>query len=118
MKCVACLVLLQYGTFDAGCEQDLQSAYDCVKRLCTKSCISGLSGIIDSRRADSEQQMARAEIMATAALEFYYCKAKEILCKNRAFLEKIVEAYTKKEILLASDIAEIKKSCEIVPVSL
>lgn len=47
-----------------------------------------------------------------------YRKAKEILCKNRAFLEKIVEAYTKKEILLASDISEIKKSCEIVPVSL
>ena len=109
---------LRFGMFDAGCESDLENTFNIVQELCTKSCISGLSGFMKPMHGSSELQSTRAEIMVTTAVEFYYRKAKEILRKNWEFLEKIVEGYKNKEILLASDIAKIKKECKIVPVSL
>lgn len=109
---------LHFGCFDAGCDEDLQNAFNCARSLYTKSCLGGLSGFMKSGYGSSELQSTRSEIMVATAVEIYYRKAKEILCKNWEFLEKIVEAYSQKEILLASDISAIRESCEITEVTL
>ena len=66
----------------------------------------------------SDAQDKRAEIAATAAIEDFYRRAKEILCKNRGFLTKMAEALATKDVLLAADIADIRAGCEVIGVAL
>ena len=67
---------------------------------------------------ESDEQKRCVEVATTALVENFYRKAKEALCKNREFLEKIVVALAERDVLLASDIAAIKESCHIVEMTL
>ena len=62
----------------------------------------------------SESMNSRNEAVTQAELERYMIKTKDILLKNRAFLEKAAEVLMEKETLLYSDICEIKKEVEII----
>ena len=45
----------------------------------------------------------------------YLFKAKEILCDNREYLDKLAAELIEKETLLNSDIARIRATCTIKP---
>lgn len=107
----------KYGIFDAGCERDLDQAFDRTKDLVVNTCIRGLhlhcNGYEDSERLKSEQEQVVA-----AEVEKFYRKAKEIISLNHEFFEKIAVALAEKRLLSAVDIKKIKSECEIVPVVL
>ncbi len=65
----------------------------------------------------SENMNSRSEAVTHAELERYMLKARDILLKNREFLEKATEALLKKETLLYSDIREIKSQVKITEVA-
>ena len=60
---------------------------------------------------------ARNEAVTQAELERYMIRTKDILLKNRAFLEAATEALIEKETLLYSDIRRLKERFEIVKVA-
>ena len=51
-------------------------------------------------------------------MEKYFRKAKEILAKNNEYFEKVAQALARKKLLTAVDMAEIKSTCRMVPVTL
>ena len=66
----------------------------------------------------SEDMNARSEAVVQAMLEEYMLRTRDILIKNRGFLEAATEALIEKETLLFSDIREIREKFEIVKVAL
>jgi len=58
----------------------------------------------------SESMNSRNEAVVQAELERYLFKAKEILIKNKEYLEQITNALLEKETLLASDIQKIREN--------
>ena len=60
---------------------------------------------------------SRNEAVVHAELERYMLKARDILLKNRTFLEKATELLLKKETLLYSDIKALRESVTIVEVA-
>ena len=78
-------------------------------------CHSGTNGIgllnFDRRITDAEAAAVRAE------LERYTFKVRDILIKNREFLEKAADELYEKKYLLRSDIDRIKASVNILPVA-
>ncbi len=64
----------------------------------------------------SENMNSRSEAVTHAELERYMLKARDILLKNREFLEKTAEELMKKETLLYSDIRAIRESATIAEV--
>lgn len=107
----------KYGIFDAGCERDLDQAFDRTRDLVVNNCTSGLhlhcNGYEDSPRLKSEQEQA-----VSAEVEKYYRKAKEIISLNYEFFERIAVALAEKRLLSAVDIQKIKSECKIVSVAL
>lgn len=61
--------------------------------------------------------ISRREIVIQAELERYMLKARDILLKNRSFLEHMTEELTEKETLLYSDIQRIRDAEQIVAVA-
>ena len=102
---------LEFGIVDAGAQNDLRQAFSLAQHL---YCDGGFSMYED----ESDEQKRCVEVATTALVENFYRKAKEALCKNREFLEKIVVALAERDVLLASDIAAIKESCHIVEMTL
>ena len=66
----------------------------------------------------SENMNSRNEAVTHAMLEDYIRKARDILLKNRDFLEKAVDALISKETLLYSDIKVLRESTNITKVIL
>ena len=60
---------------------------------------------------------ARNEAVVHAELERYMFKTRDILLRNRDFLEKTAKELVKKETLLYSDILKIRQSVKITEVS-
>ena len=58
----------------------------------------------------SENLNARNEAVVHAELERYMYKAREIIAKNKEFLEKLAEELIQKETLLSSDVQRIRAS--------
>ena len=101
---------------DAGSADDLDRVFCAARDLYEDLCYGGFSMMVDHRT--TQKQDERSEIAATGMIEELYRKAKEILCKNREFLEKMAAVMAEKDVLLASDIADIREGCEVVEVSL
>lgn len=59
---------------------------------------------------------SRIEQATAAEIERYYRKAKEILSANMDFLDAMANSLLEKGILAMYDIADIKKTCNIVSV--
>ena len=65
----------------------------------------------------SENLNARKEAVVHAELERSYFITKDILLKNKAFLEKASSALIEKETLLYSDIKAIRENVTVIGVS-
>ena len=114
-------VELSYAeTVANGCEEDIEKAIKAIRAgfSTTGSAGFGMVDVSINRFPDSSESFnARNEAVAQAELEHYFLKAKDILLKNRDFLEKTADALYKKQVLLWSDIQAIRKSVNVLPVA-
>lgn len=107
----------KYGIFDAGCDRDLDFAFDRTKDLVVNNCVCGLH-LHKNMYEDSQRLWAEQEQAVSAEVEKYYRKAKEIISLNIDFFEKVAVALARKRLLSAVDIKQIKSECKIIPVTL
>ena len=97
---------------DNGCQSDLNRAADLIRDRLSESAVKGLFMLDVSNNRfpeSSEEFKVRNEAVVHAELENYMLKTKDILLKNRDFLEKTAEALIGKETLLYSDIRKSKE---------
>ena len=104
----------------SGCQEDIFRAFDMIREGMSGAGTHGF-GMIDVSNnrflASSESMNSRNEAVTQAELERYMIKTKDILLKNRAFLEAATEALIEKETLLYSDIRKLRERFKIVKVA-
>lgn len=112
----AAVELYYSETCASGCQYDIHRAYDHIRRSVSTSGTNGL-GMIEISNCDfrdpSESMNTRNEAVVHAELERYMFKTRDILLKNRKFLEKAAKELMQKETLLYSDIRRIRESVKI-----
>ncbi len=89
----------------------MENAYRCLRDEISENGLLGFSMLDVSHRLSSdtsESMNSRIEAVVQAELEKYMFKAKEIILKNKEFLEKVSQALEEKNNLLSSDIQKIK----------
>lgn len=111
-------VELYYADVHAsGCYTDMKRAAGQIRTAITENCVSGF-GYMDIEShftpAMSENLNSRNEAVVHAELERYLFKAKDILLKNKDFLEKVTAALIEKETLLYSDIRALRESAAVI----
>lgn len=109
-----CAIELKYGRTDAGCVSDIERAIDVVTRIVTQYCGLGFDKC-STRHFDfdlSDSQKYYQERTINDELEKYYQKVRELLVNNRKFLDDLANAITKKKLLTAYDIKEIKENLQ------
>lgn len=102
----------------AGCMEDIDTAAQLIREGISSTASSGFAMLdVTTRRfpESSESFLERNETVVQAELERYYRMARDIVYRNRAFLEKTVDALMEKNALLASEIRAIRESVTIVP---
>ena len=104
-----------FGEVDVGASNDLRRAFKITARFVDDYCGYGFDSYIDSVVLPySENTSNRCSDKISFILDNCYQEVKEILIKNREFLEKIAQKLLEKTTIMMSDIQEIKKSCNIV----
>lgn len=98
-------------TCASGCRQDLVRAMRAIEIDVTANGSNGLSLIRFGYSPDELD--SKIQTVVKAELERYMFQTRDILIKNREFLEKIADALVKKETLLYSDIQRIKESVKL-----
>lgn len=107
-------VELNYGTFAGGCESDIRNAFECIREEISENGSMGFGMVDVSCHFEPSQFLnAKIETVVQAELERYMFQAKEIVLKNKGYLEKIANALLEKETLLASDIQKIREEWAI-----
>lgn len=105
-------VELNYGMCADGCESDIKRAFECIRDEISENGSMGF-GMVDVANhrfpETSESLNSRNESIVQTELERYFYKAKEIILKNKEFLDTIVCALIEKETLLSSDIKKIRE---------
>ena len=104
------------GICASGCQNDIARAADNIRDALTESGTCGLAMIDVSNGPfpeSSESFKASNESVVHAELERYMFKTREILIKNRNFLEKAAELLSERETLLYSDIKRLRENVEI-----
>ena len=103
-------------TCASGCLSDLKRVIDLVRDGISVSGTHGI-GMIDTANykfpESSESFNSRNEAVVQAEIERYIFQTRNILLKNKEFLEKITDALAEKETLLFSDIKAIRESVTI-----
>ena len=109
----------RFGVADTGTRSDLDRAFRYIRDIVTENCFCGFQyHTYDPWHSDSPELKARQEQAVAAEMERYYRKTKEILALNHELLDAIALGLSRKGVLTAADIAEIKKNCRVIPVSL
>ena len=90
----------------SGCQGDIKRAFNIIRGF-------GILNVATKNFDSSENMNARSEAVTHTELERYMLKARDILLKNRDFLEKATEALIEKGTLLYSDIRAIRESTTI-----
>ena len=101
------------GQIAEGCDSDIKRAVNCIREAAAKEGTLGfflLDVESNSSSPMSESLSARSEAAVQMELERCYNRAKSILYKNEAFLEKITEAFLEKKTLLYSDIQRVRSA--------
>ena len=97
---------------EEGCRSDIERACEHIRDAISKNGVCGI-GMLDVETfhssSMSESLNARTEAMVQAELERYLLRAKDILLKNRAFLEAAADALLNRETLLQSDIRALRE---------
>lgn len=105
-------VELNYGICADGCESDIKRAFECIRDEISENGSMGFSMVdVANHRfpETSESLNSRNESIVQTELERYFYKAKEIILKNKEFLDTVVCALIEKETLLSSDIKKIRE---------
>ena len=104
----------------SGCQNDINRAFNIIRDGLSESGTHGF-GMIDvatQRFSETSESLnSRNESVTQAELERFMIKTKDVLLKNRAFLEAATEALIEKETLLYSDICELKSKVPVVEVA-
>ena len=99
-----------------GCHSDLRNAAGLTDRLLGSDCTEGFA-YLDLPQGETEAHIAARENAVTVSLEHSYQIAREILVKNRAYLDAVAKALAEKGVLTAADIKLIRANCKITPVA-
>ncbi len=100
------------GIVDAGTRDDVDRAFHIVGRFAR--CISAYGFEYFEDYSSSHKKEDELSSRVAHEVSNYYLKAKEIIAKNREFLDKLVQALLEKETLLTDDVQAIKQTCKIV----
>ena len=103
----------------SGCYQDLKKAAGYIDDGVAENATVGFGMFnIQGHRCDTSESMnSRREAVVGALMEQYLLKARDIILKNKAFLELVADELVQKGTLLFSDIQRIKSSVTITPVA-
>lgn len=116
----AAVELYYAETCASGCQSDIERAYTDIRVAMAHSGKNGF-GLIDVETRGSpsmsESLNARSEAVIHAEMERYLFKARDLLLRNKAFLEKAADALLEKETLLYSDIQRIRGQVQITEVA-
>ena len=107
---------LYFGVCDLGSGDDIRKAYQCIRDGISEEGTHGLGmiDVADHRFPETSENMnARNEAVVQAEMERYMYQAREILIKNKAFLEKVAEELIKNQTLLNSDMQKIRTSVNV-----
>ena len=102
-----------------GCSEDIYRAADIIRTEISELGSRGLAmfDVANNKFPHTSESMnSRNEAVVQAELERLMFKVRDILIKNRDFLEKILAALMEKDTLLYSDIKNLRESVTIVPV--
>lgn len=99
----------------SGCYSDLEKAISLLRDGLTESGTNGVSFLEfgDPFYNLSDRTFDNREAVVHAELERYIFQTRNILLKNKEFLEKVADALVEKETLLFSDIKAIRESVTI-----
>lgn len=100
----------------SGCYRDLNNAVIGIREGLGESGTAGfetLDLVAGDFRHHSESFLSRHEAVTQALLEQYFMKARDIIIKNRDFLELVADELVKKGTLLYSDIKRIKETVTV-----
>ncbi len=115
----AAVELYYADTCACGCQSDINRAFNLIRDGISENATLGF-GMIDVATArfrnTSENMNSRNEAVTQAELERYMLKTRDVLLKNRDFLEKTAETLAEKKTLLYSDIQLIKSSVTVTEV--
>lgn len=117
----AAVELYYSGVCASGCQSDIKRAADNIRDAISESgtCGFGMIDVANHRFPESSESFnSRNESVVHAELERYMFKTREILIKNRDFLEKAAQMLSEKETLLYSDIKKLRESIKITEVVL
>lgn len=115
----AAVELYYAETCASGCQSDIRKAFRKLRLSMNDSGTCGIGMIdVDSFGIGmSESMNARNEAVVHAEMEKCLFKARDILLKNREFLEKATNLLLEKKYLLHSDIKTLKESLTITNVA-
>lgn len=116
----AAVELYYCDTVASGCRSDINRACNYIRDGISENATLGFGMIDVSTRSfpeTSENMNSRSEAVTHAELERYMRIAKDILLKNREFLERVTAALIEKETLLYSDICALTESTTITEVA-
>lgn len=102
---------------DGGCQFDINKACEVLRTAISENGTRGLGmvNLAGGRFFDmSENYNARIETVVHAELERYLHWARDILLRNRGFLEEATETLLEKETILYSDIRVLRESVHLV----
>lgn len=109
----AAVDLYYSDSFTDGCKSDIECAFSIIREELSENVTHGF-GMIDVSiprfPKTSESMNSRNEAVTQAEMERYMVRVKNIILKNRDFLEKTAQLLVEKETLLYSDIRKLKNS--------
>ena len=109
-------VELRFGKVASGTDRDLDRACEYIGDSITSIGTMGL-GLLDMDRYRSETPflLSAQEQVVHAEMERCLFKTKEILCRNRGFLDALAKALREKKTLLYSEVRAIRAAHNIQP---
>ena len=102
----------KFGIANCGASEDLDIVYRRMYGLIRSDCVMG---IVKSFKGfdDSEHKKHQLEVIASAQVEKYYYKAKEIITQNKELFEAIAHALAEKVTITKIDIQKLKNALPV-----
>ena len=112
----AAVELYHAETCASGCSDDIGRAVSLIRDGILDSGTHGLGAVDTSYRTRySETYLTMVETLVRAELEKNMFAVRDLLLKNRDFLEKVADALLKKDVLLYSNVRKIRESVTVSP---
>lgn len=105
---------LYFGSFDTGTARDLKQAFETTRELLQDHCFTGYDLYSYYRWEDSAALTARQENAAAVEVARYDRMVRELLVKNRGFLDAVAQALAEKGVLTTADIRALRAKCGLM----